>query len=282
MEVGRQLDNQTTKLLINGVSKRFGRAKDEPLSALEDIHISVPDRCFASIVGPSGCGKTTLLRIVAGLVRPTVGTVLIDNEPVRGPSRACGYVPQAYTLFPWLTVEGNIEFGMRLRGWDKQTTSGKVKHLLRLVGLTEYRGFFPKALSGGMQQRVAIARALAVEPEILLLDEPFGALDTQTRAIMQENLLQIWDKTQKTILLVTHDIEEAIFVSDVIYASTARPGRVKAELTIPFERPRSHLVKQSVEFLTIKNELAGLIREESLKAMERAPCIPQNDLTAIR
>lgn len=261
------VDTPRTKLLLEGVSKQFTTADGRELAAIDGIHLSIPERCIASLVGPSGCGKTTLLKIVAGLVKPTAGEVFIDGDLVLGHNRMCGYVPQAYTLFPWLTVYGNIEFGMRIRGWDSRRRNEAVEHLLRLTGLVQYRSLYPKNLSGGMQQRAAIARALAIEPEVLLLDEPFGALDTQTRALMQENLLQVWEHTRKTILLVTHDIEEAIFVSDVVYVSTARPAQVKATVKIPLERPRSHMVKQSVEFLKIKNDVANLIREESLKSL---------------
>lgn len=261
------MDTDIPKLLLEGVSKQFTGAGEGILAAIEDIHLSIPERSIASLVGPSGCGKTTLLKIVAGLIEPTAGEVLIDGQPLSGHSRVCGYVPQAYTLFPWLTVQGNIEFGMRIRGWDSQKRNRAVGQLLSLTGLEPYRDFYPKRLSGGMQQRVALARALAVEPELLLLDEPFGALDTQTRSLMQENLLQVWEQTQKAILLVTHDIEEAIFVSDVVYVSTARPARVKATVSIPLERPRSHLIKQGVEFLTIKNTVVNMIRDESLKAI---------------
>src|SRR5215212_10919374 len=176
------------KLVVTNVSKHFPLADAKRFYAIKAISLAVPDQQFVTILGPSGCGKTTLLRIIAGLIEPSEGKILLNGDPVLGPSSQCGYVPQAYTLFPWLTVEQNIEFGLKLLHTVDAKRGEVVDDLLRLVGLSKCRDFYPKALSGGMKQRVAIARTLAVNPEILLMDEPFGALDTQTRGMMQENL----------------------------------------------------------------------------------------------
>jgi NitT/TauT family transport system ATP-binding protein len=253
------------KLVVTDVSKHFPSSEGEPFYAVRDLSLRVSDQEFVAILGPSGCGKTTLLKIVAGLIQPSEGEVLLNGDPITGPSPKCGYVPQAYTLFPWLTVDQNIEFGLRLTPKNQSNRSEIVDPLLKLIGLSKYRSFYPKALSGGMKQRVAIARTLAVNPEILLMDEPFGALDSQARATMQENLLDIWAKTKKTVLFVTHDVEEAVFLSDVIYVSTARPGTIKTKLEIHLPRPRDYHLKQSLEFLNIKNRIMDILRAESLE-----------------
>jgi NitT/TauT family transport system ATP-binding protein len=252
----------TDKLVMKHISKQYASADSEQFYAIKEISLTVPDQQFITILGPSGCGKTTLLKIAAGLIQPSEGEILLNGDPISGPSPKCGYVPQAYTLFPWLTVEENIEFGLRIKPTDRIKREEIVDELLKLIGLVRYRGFYPKALSGGMKQRVAIARTLAVDPEILLLDEPFGSLDTQTRAAMQEHLLAIWAKTKKTVLFVTHDVEEATFLSDVIYVSTARPGMIKLKLEISLPRPRNFRLKQSVEFLNMKNRITDILREE--------------------
>ena len=235
-----------------------------PTPALERIELTVEDNDFIAILGPSGCGKSTLLRIVAGLDTPTTGRVVLDGEPVGRPGPDRGMVFQSYTLFPWLTVRENILFGTR-------STPGKADSLIPRVGLKGFENHYPKQLSGGMQQRTALARALANDPKILLLDEPFGALDNQTRALMQELLLGIWEADRKTVLFVTHDIEEAIFMANRVAVMSARPGRLKSIVPIELPHPRHYTMKTTPEFSRYKAELTEEIRVESIKAMEMAP-----------
>ncbi|HUL30330.1 MAG TPA: ABC transporter ATP-binding protein, partial [Thermodesulfobacteriota bacterium] len=215
---------------------------------------------------PSGCGKSTLLRIVAGLVKPTRGVVKLDERAIGGPGQDRGMVFQSYTLFPWLTVKENIQFGPEISGMSRTRQEEIGREFVEKVGLKGFEQTYPKGLSGGMKQRVAIARALANHPAILLLDEPFGALDAQTRALMQELLTQVWEELHQTILFVTHDVEEAIFLSDRVFVMTARPGKIKAEMEIPLERPRSYELKSTEAFLTLKKQAFALIREEAIKA----------------
>src|SRR5882724_3054106 len=220
---------------------------------------------FVTILGPSGCGKSTLLRIVAGLDRPTSGRVMLDGCEVAGPGADRGMVFQSYTLFPWLTVRENIAFGLRERGIS-ETERGRIADgFIHRVGLSGFENHWPKQLSGGMQQRTAIARALANDPKILLLDEPFGALDNQTRVLMQEMLLGIWERDQKTVLFVTHDIEEAIFLGSRVIVMSARPGRIKAEIAVDLPHPRSYKIKTAPEFVRLKERLVEEIRAEALK-----------------
>ncbi|MDR7543766.1 MAG: ABC transporter ATP-binding protein [Armatimonadota bacterium] len=260
------------KLEVRDLSVVFTRRRGGEVVAVDRLSLGVRDQEFVSIVGPSGCGKSTLLRIVAGLIRPTAGQVVVDGRPVEGPGADRGMVFQSYTLFPWLTVQGNVEFGLRLRGVSADER-GRVAHrYIELVGLAGTEPAYPKELSGGMQQRVAIARALANEPAILLMDEPFGALDAQTRSVMQELLLRIWEQTHKTVLFVTHDIEEALLLSDRVYVMTARPGRIKAEVTVTLPRPREVGVIDTPAFIALRQQIHGLIREETLRVLgeERA------------
>jgi len=228
-----------SKLLIENVSRVFpGVRGGAPTRALEPTTITVGDNDFVTILGPSGCGKSTLLRLVAGLDTPTAGEVLLDGKSVTRPGPDRGMVFQSYTLFPWLTVADNVAFGLREKGVAASERTGIVAEWLTRVGLTSFANHYPKQLSGGMQQRTAIARALANDPAILLLDEPFGALDNQTRALMQELLLGIWERERKTVLFVTHDIEEAIFLATRVLVMSARPGRIKEILDVPLARPR--------------------------------------------
>ena len=225
-------------LLIDGVSRTFSGLRGRPATrALEPTSLIVDDHDFLVLLGPSGCGKSTLLRIVAGLDQPTTGRVLVNGAPVRGPGADRGMVFQSYTLFPWLTVEQNIRFGLREKGMAEVEQARVAAHYIARVGLGGFERHYPRTLSGGMQQRTALARALANDPKILLLDEPFGALDNQTRALMQELLLGIWEADRKTVLFVTHDIDEAIFMANRVAVLTARPGRIKTELAIDAAPP---------------------------------------------
>jgi ABC-type nitrate/sulfonate/bicarbonate transport system ATPase subunit len=249
-------------LSIEGVARVFpGVSGGAPTRALDRTDLAVEDNDFIAILGPSGCGKSTLLRIVAGLDAPSSGRVMLDGEPVSRPGPDRGMVFQSYTLFPWLTVRQNILFGGR-------ATPAIADRLIARVGLRGFERHFPKMLSGGMQQRTALARALANDPKILLLDEPFGALDNQTRALMQELLLGIWEADRKTVLFVTHDIDEAIFMANRVAVMSARPGRIKATLAIDLPRPRHYTMKTTPGFSRYKAEITEQIRVESIRAVE--------------
>jgi ABC-type nitrate/sulfonate/bicarbonate transport system ATPase subunit len=255
-----------SSLDIEGVSRIFpGVRGGAPTEALKPTTLTVADNDFITILGPSGCGKSTLLRIVAGLDQPTAGRVLLDGVPVTGPGTERGMVFQTYTLFPWLTVRENICFGLREKRMAPARQDEIAAHYVAEVGLAGFEHHYPKMLSGGMQQRTAIARALANEPKILLLDEPFGALDHQTRGLMQELLLGIWEAERKTVLFVTHDIEEAIFMGSRAVVMTARPGRIKADVAVTLPHPRHYTVKTAPEFSALKARLTEEIRTEVLK-----------------
>jgi NitT/TauT family transport system ATP-binding protein/sulfonate transport system ATP-binding protein len=258
-----------SKLVIQGVSRSFAGVRGgQPLQALTPIDLTVAANDFITILGPSGCGKSTLLRIVAGLETPTTGRVLLDGLPVTRPGPDRGMVFQSYTLFPWLTVAENIAFGLRERRQPEKVRRDLVASYIDLVGLTGFENHWPKQLSGGMQQRTAIARALANDPEILLLDEPFGALDNQTRGLMQELLLGIWERRTKTVLFVTHDIEEAIFMASRVAVMTARPGRIKSDVHVDLPHPRHYTIKTSPEFSALKARLTEDIRVEAMRTAE--------------
>jgi ABC-type nitrate/sulfonate/bicarbonate transport system ATPase subunit len=236
--------------------------------ALDRISLTVPDGQFACIVGPSGCGKSTLLMVAAGLVTPSEGEVLVDGKPATEPGADRGMVFQSYSLYPWLSVRRNIEFGMEIKRTPRpgrQQRSDELIHLMKLDGFAEA---YPKALSGGMKQRAAIARALANDPQVLLMDEPFGALDALTRQIMQEMLTDLWQRYRKTVLFVTHDIDEAIFLGDVIYIMTNRPGRIRTTLNVDLPRPRTFDMVSGPRFAELRNQVVGIIHEESMKAVE--------------
>lgn len=256
------------QLSIQGVSRTFTSTKGPATQALTPVDFEVRENDFVTILGPSGCGKSTLLRIVAGLDQPSTGRVLLDGQEVQGPGADRGMVFQSYTLFPWLTVEENIRFGLRERQMPVAQQKERSDYFIAKVGLRGFEHHYPKQLSGGMQQRTAIARALANDPKILLMDEPFGALDNQTRVLMQELLLGIWESAQKTVLFVTHDIDEAIFMANRVAVFSARPGRIKAELAVEFAHPRHYKIKTSPEFMAIKARLTEEIRAESLAAAE--------------
>lgn len=248
-------------LEISGLYKRF-RSKAGEVVALQNINLNVHRREFMCVLGQSGCGKSTLIRILAGLETPSEGSVLVDGNPITGPGRERGMVFQSYTLFPWLTVKQNVMFGPRMAGKDHSTNEAEARQWLELVGLEKFENSYPHQLSGGMKQRAAIARALANEPRILLMDEPFGALDPQTRQQMQAYLLQIWKNIDITIFFITHDLDEAIFLSDRILVLDPRPGRVREIVEVPVPRPRDHEQLRSPEFLATKQHLETIIHPE--------------------
>ena len=255
------------RLKLERLGMRFRTRRGDTITALDEISFEVQDREFAVLVGTSGCGKSTILRLVAGLGRPSEGRVLVDGRAVRGPGADRGMVFQSYTLFPWLTIQQNVEFGPRLRGMRGTERAALARHYLGQVGLEGFERVYPKELSGGMMQRVAIARALANDPAVLLMDEPFGALDAQTRVLMGELLLKVWGEAEKTVLFVTHDIDEAIFLGDRVLVMTARPGRIREEIIVPLPRPRSMDVLTSPEFVLLKRRIMDLIREEARRAL---------------
>ena len=258
-----------SKLAIENVSRIFpGVRRGAPTRALEPTNLAVADNDFVTILGPSGCGKSTLLRLIAGLDRPSTGRIMLDGARVSAPGADRGMVFQSYTLFPWLTVADNVAFGLREKGIAREQRDTVVREWLGRIGLTGFEHHYPKQLSGGMQQRTAIARALANDPAILLLDEPFGALDNQTRALMQELLLGIWERERKTVLFVTHDIEEAIFLASRVVVMTARPGRIKADVAIDLPHPRHYTIKTSPEFSALKARLTEEIRVEAVLAAQ--------------
>jgi NitT/TauT family transport system ATP-binding protein len=256
------------RLTLDRLTMRFRTRRGETITALEEVSFEVKDQEFAVLVGTSGCGKSTILRLVAGLVPPSDGRVLVDGRAVTGPGPDRGMVFQAYTLFPWLTVQRNIEFGPRLRRLPAEERGRLGRHYFAQVGLRGFEHVYPKELSGGMMQRVAIARALANDPAVLLMDEPFGALDAQTRALMGELLLRVWGDAAKTVLFVTHDIDEALFLADRLLVMTARPGRIREEIPVPLPRPRAVEMLTSETFIALKRHVMQLIREEALRTLE--------------
>jgi ABC-type nitrate/sulfonate/bicarbonate transport system ATPase subunit len=256
------MSEQIPKVEVRNVSKGFEGNRSGQRLALENVSFHVRTNEFVTIVGRSGCGKSTLLNIVAGLLSPTEGAVFINEKRVTGPGMDRGMVFQHASLFPWLTAVENIEFGLRNRGIPKKPSRARAQELIELVGLKGFEGKYPRELSGGMQQRVAIARAMAIDPEILLMDEPFGALDQLTREDMQQELLRIWETRRKTVLFVTHSITEAISLSDRILVFAAQPGYVKKEVVIQIERPR---LKSSTEFMKYYEEIYETIGTEAKK-----------------
>ncbi len=248
-------------ITISDVSLRYGKGAKTVL-ALDGISLDVKPNEFAVIVGPSGCGKSSLLYLIAGLEDLTGGRITVGGQGIEGPGPDRGMVFQSYTLFPWLTVAQNVEYGPRRRGLGEAERKGLVDHYLEEVGLASFRNHYPAQLSGGMKQRVAIARALANDPAVLLMDEPFGALDSQTRHTMQRLLLRVWDHSHKTVLFVTHDIEEAILLADRVLVMSGRPGQIRKVLTVDFPRPRVGDIVLDPAFIAMKREIMGLLRSE--------------------
>lgn len=257
---------QQGRLELNNIQVQFTQDGHQ-FKAVSSVNLHVEPGEFVSVVGPSGCGKSTLLNIVAGFLSPSEGIATMDGKVIKGPNAERGVVFQQYSLFPWLRVRENVEFGMKLQGVGRAERESKARTLLGLAGLLPFENHYPDQLSGGMKQRVGIVRALATSPRVLLMDEPFGALDSQTRVVMQEILTHMWQQWKISVLFITHDIEEAIFLSDRVYVMTARPGRIKAEIPIDLPRPRNAAMTASPVFTALHRQLKSLIREESLAAM---------------
>ena len=261
-----------TILTLRNVRKAFGSPDNglEQVLALDNVSLEVHDGEFFSIIGPSGCGKSTLLRILGGLIPASDGDLTVGDETVTGPHPWIGMVFQEESTFPWRTTLGNVEFGLEMHGVAKQERRKKAQEMIRLVGLSGFEGRYPSELSGGMKQRVAIARALVLEPKILLMDEPFGALDEQTRIILGEELLRIRDQLKQTIILVTHNINESVQLSDRVMVMTARPGRVKEVVPIDLPHPRDSSIITSDRFGKLVGQVWGALREESIKSFKQA------------
>ena len=240
----------------------FKSKNRDAVTALQDFGLEVARGEFVSIVGPSGCGKSTFLNILLGLVRPDSGELKLNNTPITGPGQERAMVFQEFGLLPWRTVQANVELGLELKHVAASTRAEKSAELIKLVGLKGFEQHYPHELSGGMKQRVGLARALATEPEVLLMDEPFAALDAQTRDLMQTELLQIWERTRKTVLFVTHSIEEAAYLSDRVIVMTARPGRMKDIIPIGLPRPRDYEMRLTPEFNDIKSKIWEVLKEE--------------------
>ena len=254
---------------IRGVHKEFAKG-ERRVVALQGIDLTVAEREFVAILGPSGCGKSTLLNMVAGFDQPTRGSVKVAGEEIAAPAPSRGVVFQEPALFPWLSVMDNVVFGPKTLGQPAASYRARAAQIIEQIGLSGFEASYPAELSGGMRQRVGIARVLILEPKVLLMDEPFGSLDAQTRTLMQELLLALWERHQQTVLFVTHDIEEAVLLADRVCVMTARPGRIKKSIEVRMPRPRSIESTTSPEFNALRREVLELIREESLRAaMER-------------
>ncbi len=245
-------------LIIRNLTRSFVRDDGALLTAVEDINLTIRQEEFICVLGPSGCGKTTFLRMVAGLDQATSGEIILDGEEIRGPNPKIGIVFQEYSLFPWRNVIDNVAFGLEMQGIGGEERYRIADQYLDLVGLSQFRASYPSELSGGMKQRVAVARALALDPVVLLMDEPFGALDAQTRNLLQKELLEIWEKTKKTIIFVTHSVDEAVFLGDRLIVLTSRPGRICEIVTIDLDRPRN---RTSVEFAQVRRQVLDLIAQ---------------------
>ena len=255
----------TAAIVLADVGKQFLRA-GRTVDALVGISLAVEPRQFVAILGPSGCGKSTLLNMVAGFDQPSSGSVTVNGQQVAAPSPRRGVVFQEPALFPWQSVLANVTFGARRSGQPKAAYLPRAAAIIAQVGLGGFESHYPAELSGGMKQRVGLARVLMLDPDVLLMDEPFGALDAQTRSVMQELLLEVWERTRQTVLFITHDIEESLLLADVIHVMTARPGRLKQRLVVDLPRPRTLDVTMSAEFNAMKQQIRALIRAEASHA----------------
>ena len=249
-----RIDGGSAKISVREVSKVFP-LKDEQFVALDRVSLEIEDNEFVTVVGPSGCGKSTLMNILAGLETPSGGSAVVDGAEVQGPGPERGVIFQQYALFPWLTVRQNVEFGLRVGKVPAQVRRERADHFIRMVGLEQFADALPKMLSGGMKQRCAIARAYAVNPSILLMDEPFGALDALTRVTLQEQLLDTWSKEKRTVMFITHDVDEAVFLANRVVVMAARPGRIYDIVDVDLPYPRTEDVRLSAEFAQLRNRV---------------------------
>jgi NitT/TauT family transport system ATP-binding protein len=258
----------TAQIIIEGVSHVYRPPRGKPVLALEDVSLSVSNREFIALLGPSGCGKSTLLYLIGGFLPVETGSITIDGKPIAGPGPDRGIVFQHFALFPWKTVRGNILYGLERQGMPKAEREQRAIDFINLVGLTGFEDSYPSQLSGGMKQRTALARTLAIDPNILLMDEPFGALDAQTRSLMQEELLRIWQRTPKTVIFVTHDVQEAVYLADRVAVMSARPGRIKSIVDTRFDKNDPDIFK-SKAFVDKVDEMWNLVRDEAIKAQQK-------------
>jgi NitT/TauT family transport system ATP-binding protein len=249
-------------LEVSGVHKAYAR-NGKSLAIVDIGEFAVREGEFVTLIGPSGCGKSTFLHIMGGFIKPEAGSIRVDGREVSGPGPDRGMMFQEFSLFPWKSVAGNIAWGLEAQGFDKSRIEEIVERQLAMIGLADFRDHYPAELSGGMKQRAALARVLAFDPKVLLMDEPFGALDAQTREGMQEELMNLWERTKKTVVFVTHDIDEAVFLADRVVVLTARPARVREEVKIDLPRPRDIAVRKSVKLLEYRNYIWDMIRSES-------------------
>jgi NitT/TauT family transport system ATP-binding protein len=261
------MQTMTPKLEVAGLSKAYPGKDGSVSTVLDRIDLKIPAGEFVCIVGASGCGKTTFIKMIDGLASVTAGEIKVDGKLVSGPGPERGFVFQNDSLFPWRTVRANILFGLEMGGKPRAEALRESEEMIKLVGLAGFADHYPHELSGGMRQRVNLARALAVDPDILMMDEPFAALDAQTREIMQRELLKIWERRKKTVLFITHQIDEAIYLADRILVFGARPGRIKADIPVKFDRPRSLSLKRTPEFMALNDHIWNLIEEEVVRGM---------------
>jgi NitT/TauT family transport system ATP-binding protein len=250
---------ESPALIVEGVSHVFERVKQADLTVLDEISLSIEQNSFVSLVGPSGCGKSTLLRMMAGLEHPTTGRILLDGRAVEGPNARTGMVFQQDAVFPWMTVQSNVEYGPRSRGLPRAECARIAAQWIKLVGLDGFASSYSRELSGGMRKRVDLARVYANNPRVLLMDEPFGALDSQTRETMQDELLRIWETERKTVVFVTHDLEEALYLSDRVIVMSPRPGRIVANEAVSLKRPRPANIRVADEFVAARRRLWTLL-----------------------
>jgi NitT/TauT family transport system ATP-binding protein len=260
-------DHAMSQIVIEGVKHLYRPPRGRPVLALEDVSLEVRPREFVALLGPSGCGKSTLLYLIGGFLPTETGRIVINGRPVTGPGPDRGIVFQHFALFPWKTVRANVLYGLERQGMAREEREKRAQAFVDLVGLSGFEDSYPSQLSGGMKQRTAIARTLAFDPEILLMDEPFGALDAQTRSLMQSELLSIWQRTPKTVIFVTHDVQEAVYLAERVFVMSARPGRIKAIVDTKFEK--SATVFRTPAFIEKVDEIWNLVREEAIKAQEK-------------
>jgi len=260
---------ERAKIVVDRVDHLYRPPRGRPVLALENISLDIREREFIALLGPSGCGKSTLLYLMGGFLPIETGTITVDDKPVVAPGPDRGIVFQSFALFPWKTVRANVLYGLERQGLPRAEREARAQRFIDMVGLTGFEDSFPSQLSGGMKQRAAIARTLAIDPEVLLMDEPFGALDAQTRHLMQTELLAIWQRSPKTVIFVTHDVQEAVYLAERVAVMSARPGRIKAIVDTRFDKNDPH-VQKSKPFVDKVDELWGLVREEAIKAERRA------------
>ena len=263
-------DEGRPKIVVDRVDHLYRPARGRPVKALENISLAVEEREFIALLGPSGCGKSTLLYLMGGFLPIEAGTIKVDGKPVAAPGPDRGIVFQHFALFPWKTVLANVLYGLERQNLPRAERESRARHFIDMVGLTGFEDSYPSQLSGGMKQRAAIARTLAIDPDILLMDEPFGALDAQTRHLMQSELLAIWQRTPKTVIFVTHDVQEAVYLAGRVAVMSARPGKIKAIVDTRFDKSDPHIQKAK-PFVEKVDELWGLVREEAVKAERRSP-----------